>query len=147
MNMNTFLVSTHPSEIIASLGRLGTCRFHLLVPDFQISDTNLPKWLGTSLVSAHKQHIVISGLCATLSKCLLHDSYRWSWCGNLTFWDLLQLGQQLCQFLLPIGQFPTPTEVHTEQGHDGIYNLEYEHKTEMSVMMDWTGAKKTELHC
>ena len=40
-----------------------------------------------------------------------------------TFRDLLQPGEHLGQFLLPLGQLASPREVHSEQSHDGVDDL------------------------
>lgn len=43
--------------------------------------------------------------------------------GCSTFGDLLQPGEHLGQFLLPLSQLPPTRKVHSEQGHDGVDDL------------------------
>lgn len=40
-----------------------------------------------------------------------------------TFRDLLQPGQHLGQFLLPLGQLASTRKVYSEQSHDGVDDL------------------------
>lgn len=47
-----------------------------------------------------------------------------------TFWDLLQPGEHLGQFLLPFSQLPSTRKVDSEQSHDGVDDLADKTKTQ-----------------
>lgn len=47
-----------------------------------------------------------------------------------TFRDLLQPGEHLCQFLLPLSQLTSTREVYSEQSHDGVDDLKRTDKRE-----------------
>lgn len=49
-----------------------------------------------------------------------------------TFRDLLQPGEHLGQFLLPLSQLASTREVYSEQSHDGVDDLNRREQTRRS---------------